>query len=142
MHGHQGPTSVKPAVACILSLAMASAALAEIGSGEIAGSRLSHTPWLEQIVVTATRTRMPLLQVPASVTSLDMEKLRTLGFTFGTDGFRGVPGVNFRRNEGDGDEFTSVTIRGVTGNHGNVTRASHATPGPPRQFRINFGARF
>lgn len=76
---------------------------------------------IEEIVVTATRTQKALLDVPAAITKQDMEELRRLGFTFGTDEFRGVPGVNFRRNEGDGDEFTSVTIRGITGNHGNDT---------------------
>ncbi|MEM9233637.1 MAG: TonB-dependent receptor, partial [Pseudomonadota bacterium] len=39
----------------------------------------------------------------------------------GTDEFRGVPGVFFRRGEGDGEEFPFISIRGVTGNHGNDT---------------------
>jgi outer membrane receptor protein involved in Fe transport len=50
-----------------------------------------------------------------------MDALRQSGFTFGTDEFRGVPGIYVRRGEGDGDEFPFVTIRGVTGNHGNDT---------------------
>ena len=76
---------------------------------------------LDAIVVTATRTEKPLLETPAAVTVKNLDALRTLGFTYGTDEFRGVPGVFFRRGEGDGDEFPFVTIRGVTGNHGNDT---------------------
>lgn len=76
---------------------------------------------LDEIVVTATRRGKPLLEVPASVTVQDIEALRVKGFTYGTDEFRGVPGVFFRRGEGDGEEFPFITIRGVTGNHGNDT---------------------
>ncbi|MEP2990647.1 MAG: TonB-dependent receptor [Parasphingorhabdus sp.] len=73
------------------------------------------------IVVTATRTEKLLLKTPAAVTVQNLDELRERGFTYGTDEFRGVPGVFFRRGEGDGDEFPFVTIRGVTGNHGNDT---------------------
>lgn len=76
---------------------------------------------LDEIVVTATRRGKPLLEVPASVTLQDVEALRAKGFTYGTDEFRGVPGVFFRRGEGDGEEFPFISIRGVTGNHGNDT---------------------
>ncbi|MEX6634288.1 TonB-dependent receptor [Hyphococcus lacteus] len=75
----------------------------------------------DTIVVTATRTEKLLLETPASVSVQNMELLRERGFTYGTDEFRGVPGVFFRRGEGDGDEFPFITIRGVTGNHGNDT---------------------
>ncbi len=75
----------------------------------------------DTIVVTATRTEKPLLETPAAVTVQAMSDLRERGFTYGTDEFRGVPGVFFRQGEGDGDEFPFVTIRGVTGNHGNDT---------------------
>ncbi|MEO0997336.1 MAG: TonB-dependent receptor, partial [Pseudomonadota bacterium] len=76
---------------------------------------------LEEIVVTATRRGRPLLKVPASMTVQDLAELRRKGFAYGTDEFRGVPGVFFRRGEGDGEEFPFVSIRGVTGNHGNDT---------------------
>ena len=76
---------------------------------------------IEEIVVTATRVERPLLEVPASITLQTTEELRLKGFNYGTDEFRGVPGVFFRRGEGDGEEFPFVTIRGVTGNHGNDT---------------------
>ncbi|MEM8815038.1 MAG: TonB-dependent receptor [Pseudomonadota bacterium] len=76
---------------------------------------------LDEIVVTATRRGKPLLEVPASVTVQNLSELRTKGFNYGTDEFRGVPGVFFRRGEGDGEEFPFISIRGVTGNHGNDT---------------------
>ena len=75
----------------------------------------------EEIVVTATRIAKPLLEVPAAVTVQDVSELQAKGFSYGTDEFRGVPGVFFRRGEGDGEEFPFISIRGVTGNHGNDT---------------------
>jgi hypothetical protein len=77
--------------------------------------------YFDEVVISATRNPMSVMEVPVSVSIQDMEELRQRGFTFGTDEFRGVPGVSFRRNEGDGDEFASVSIRGITGNHGNDT---------------------
>ena len=76
---------------------------------------------IEEFVVTATRVEKPLLEVPASITLQTTEELHLKGFNYGTDEFRGVPGVFFRRGEGGGEEFPFVSIRGVTGNHGNDT---------------------
>ncbi len=76
---------------------------------------------IEEVVVTATRTEKPLMEVPAAITLQSTEDLRQKGFNYGTDEFRGVPGVFFRRGEGDGEEFPFISIRGVTGNHGNDT---------------------
>ncbi len=93
----------------------------------VSGAAAAQTPsadaaeFLDEIVVTATRRAKPLLEVPASVTLQDVEALRAKGFAYGTDEFRGVPGVFFRRGEGDGEEFPFISIRGVTGNHGNDT---------------------
>jgi len=76
---------------------------------------------IEELVVTATRLERDVMKVPAAVTVQNMEDLRRQGFTYGTDEFRGVPGVFFRRGEGDRDEFPFVVFRGITGNHGNDT---------------------
>ena len=76
---------------------------------------------LDELVVTATRRGKPLLEVAASVTVQSVADLQAKGFIHGTDEFRGVPGVFFRRGEGDGEEFPFISIRGVTGNHGNDT---------------------
>lgn len=73
---------------------------------------------VEEIVVTATRTERDLIDVPAAITVQNVEQLRRDGFTYGTDEFRGVPGVSFRRGEGDGDYFPFVSIRGSTGTDG------------------------
>ncbi len=79
------------------------------------------TKVLDEIVVTATRTAKPLLETPAAVSVQSMEYLEQKGFLYGADEFRGVPGVFVRRGEGDGEEFPFISIRGVTGNHGNDT---------------------
>jgi iron complex outermembrane receptor protein len=75
----------------------------------------------DTITVTATRTEKAVIETPASVTVQSLDELRQKGFAYGTDEFRGVPGLFFRRGEGDGEEFPFVSIRGVTGNHGNDT---------------------
>ena len=101
------------AAACV-NLSLSAAASAQAPAADSAAV-------LDEIVVTATRREKPLLEVPASVTVQDIEALRAKGFNYGTDEFRGVPGIFFRRGEGDGEEFPFITIRGVTGNHGNDT---------------------
>lgn len=100
-----------------------------IGGCMITALALGPTAWAQpagattedEIVVTATRTSKTLLETPAAVTVQSLDELRSKGFTYGTDELRGVPGVFFRRGEGDGEEFPFVSIRGVTGNHGNDT---------------------
>ncbi|MGC4028487.1 MAG: TonB-dependent receptor [Steroidobacteraceae bacterium] len=75
---------------------------------------------LEEVVVTASRSERSLLEVPASVASQSMEQMRDLGFTYGGEEFRGIPGVFVRRGEGDGDEFPFVSIRGSSGTEGYI----------------------
>ncbi len=72
----------------------------------------------DQIVVTATRSEKLLLDTPAAISVQPMDELRRMGFSYGTDEFRGVPGVFFRRGEGDGDTFPFVAIRGSVGTDG------------------------
>jgi outer membrane receptor protein involved in Fe transport len=74
-----------------------------------------------EIVVTATRSEQSKEQVPASIAVQDVEELRRNGFTFGTDEYRGVTGVFFRRGEGDGDEFPFLSFRGSTGTEGTLS---------------------
>lgn len=75
----------------------------------------------DEVVVVANRSATALAEVPASVSVLDMEKLKKRGFTVGADELRGEPGIYFRRGEGDNDDFLFINIRGVVGNHGNDT---------------------
>lgn len=93
--------------------------------GTLAHAQTAPTPpasdRVEELVIIATRTEQPSLLVPAAVSTQDFSELRQEGFLYGTDEFRGVPGVYFRRGEGDGEEFPFLTIRGITGNHGNDT---------------------
>ena len=73
------------------------------------------------IVVTATRLEQDKETVPASISVATMDALRQNGFVTGTDEFRGVPGVFFRRGEGDSDEFPFVSFRGSTGTDGSLS---------------------
>ena len=102
------------AVAAVVALTPLDLALAQ-------SANAGEATELDEIVVTATRRGKPLLETAASITVQSTEALRQKGFVVGTDEFRGVPGVFFRRNEGDNEEFPSIAIRGVTGNHGNDT---------------------
>jgi TonB-dependent siderophore receptor len=102
------------------SLLLSGSILLGMGSPALAQERADPSI-LEEVVVTATRTERNLLEVPASVTVRKMQQLYSEGFLSSPDELRGVPGVFFRRGEGDNDEFPSVSIRGVTGNHGNDT---------------------
>ena len=120
--------SLKPAQSATVALVLA--ALSSVSFAQDAleserlekdGAKMSDSVELEPVVVTATRVEKPMLEVPASLTLQDVDSLREKGFVYGTDEFRGVPGVFFRRGEGDGEEFPFITIRGVTGNHGNDT---------------------
>ena len=81
----------------------------------------SPSEQLDEIVVTATRTEKSLIEVPASIAVQDVFELRQNGFQFGTDEFRGVTGVFFRRGEGDADEFPFVSFRGSTGTEGSIS---------------------
>ena len=86
---------------------------------------------IERIVVTAayphaTRSEQLLLDVLAVITLQNFEDLRKKSFTYGTDEFRGVPGVFFRRGEGDGEGFPFISILGATGNHDNDTLSGFA----------------
>ena len=76
---------------------------------------------LDAISVTATRSEAAIEDVPASVVVRDMQQLRRDGFTVGSDEYRGVTGVFFRRGEGDGDEFPFVSFRGSTGTEGSLS---------------------
>jgi outer membrane receptor protein involved in Fe transport len=103
-------------------LATATAVLAALcASGALASDESAPGSVLDQVVVTATRIETTLIEVPASVAVRDLAELRADGFTFGTDEYRGVPGVFFRRGEGDGDEFPFVSFRGSLGTEGSLS---------------------
>lgn len=104
-----------------LALAIASGAPLAAAVDKAATTRQGEATTLDEIVVTATRTEQALLKTPASVTVRDMDELRRDGFTVGSDEFRGVPGVFFRRGEGDADEFPFVSFRGSIGTEGSLS---------------------
>ena len=75
----------------------------------------------DDIVVTATRTGKSLLDVPAAITVIDNDDLRRRGLTIGSDEFRGIPGIFFRRTDGDAEDTLQFSFRGVTGSAGGDT---------------------
>lgn len=101
------------ALACSVFALSAAPALAQAAEDDEARQ--------EPIVVTATRTERSLLEVPASIAVQDITELRQNGFTVGTDEYRGVTGVFFRRGEGDADAFPFVSFRGSTGTEGSIS---------------------
>jgi len=106
----------------MLRISALAAAASVAGAGSVwaaedtaqAGGR----PEIEEIVVTATRNAQALINVPASVAVQSLDEVRQFGLTYGSEEFRGVPGVFVRRGEGDGDEFLFVSIRGSSGTEG------------------------
>jgi outer membrane receptor protein involved in Fe transport len=73
---------------------------------------------VETVVVTATRTELDPSQIPVAVSTQSFDELRDLGLTYGSEEFRGVPGIFVRRGQGDGDEFLFVSVRGSDGTDG------------------------
>ena len=76
---------------------------------------------LDTVVVTATRHASDPQDVAASVSVRDKRELDRKGFYAGGDEFRGVPGVFFRRGQGDNEDILTINFRGIVGNHGNDT---------------------
>jgi TonB-dependent siderophore receptor len=103
------------------AILLASSILASTANSVFAQQLSDAEVNLDEIVVTGTRIERTILETPASISVQNMEALYDRGFFSSPDELRGVPGVFFRRGEGDNDDFPSVTIRGVTGNHGNDT---------------------
>ncbi|WP_394693789.1 TonB-dependent receptor [Hyphobacterium sp.] len=109
---------LKYSLSLLALISASNAAMAQDAANPVDDAQLNRG---DIIVVTGTRLEQSLLDTPVAVTVQDFDELNAQGFTYGTDEFRGVPGVFFRRGEGDGEEFPFISIRGVTGNHGNDT---------------------
>lgn len=94
--------------------------LAFLGTAHAQDTENENTDLREQLVVTATKQDRKQREVPASVSVISEEALKTKAAVVPGDELIGVPGVFFRRQEA-ADSFMDVTIRGLTGNHGNDT---------------------
>jgi len=70
----------------------------------------------DAIVVTASRTAMPVSQVGLSVSIIDQEELRRLQVVGVTEALRTVPGLATTRSGGTGT-LSSVFIRGASSDH-------------------------
>ena len=108
-------------IACVAlasSLLLSSHALA--ADAEAAGDP-ADPDTLDTVVVTATRRPAEQQDIAASVSVQDKAALDRKGFYAGGDEFRGVPGVFFRRGQGDNEDILTINFRGIIGNHGNDT---------------------
>ncbi len=70
----------------------------------------------ERVVVTATRTEMPLRRVASTVTVITAEEIRRRQHRFVTDVLRDIPGVDVRQDGGPGTS-ASIFIRGADSDH-------------------------
>lgn len=91
------------------------AVLAMLPGAVLAQTSDDQTTKPNDIVVTATRTEKSLIDVPAAITVVDNDDLRRRGLTVGSDEFRGIPGIFFRRTDGDAEDALQFSFRGVTG---------------------------
>ncbi|WP_237237654.1 TonB-dependent receptor plug domain-containing protein [Sphingomonas melonis] len=96
-------------------------ALSMLPGSALAQMADDQTTNADDIVVTATRTKKSLLDVPAAITVIDNDDLRRRGLTIGSDEFRGIPGIFFRRTDGDAEDTLQFSFRGVTGSAGGDT---------------------
>lgn len=76
------------------------------------------TAKIEEVIVTATKRRTPLRQVPESVTVLSGEQLQESGAVEMQDYLRRVPGVNLTELQ---PELQRISIRGIDADVGGVT---------------------
>jgi len=103
------------------SLGMAIAASLLLGAPALASGEptaAAKSTELDEIVVTATRSGQSQQDVPASITTRDLDALQASGWDDNADEFRAVPGIFVRR---ESEDYSTVNIRGVTGQHGNDT---------------------
>ncbi|QHI97050.1 TonB-dependent receptor [Xylophilus rhododendri] len=92
---------VAQAVACLSTLALASAALAQ-----------SSAASLKETVVTADRTEQPISDVLSDVSVVDRETIERSGAVGVADVLARLPGIEISRNGGPGNN-TSVYLRGA-----------------------------
>lgn len=71
---------------------------------------------LDPVVVTATRTELPLSQVGSAVTVITAEELEQQQIRLVSDALRAVPGLAVNRTGAVG-QLTQLRIRGAEGNH-------------------------
>ncbi len=68
-----------------------------------------------RLVTAATRTPLPLEDIPASAAVVDKERAEVLGFSTVDDWLRFVPGLYRRRTKGFMDSLAGVQLRGFKG---------------------------
>lgn len=97
----------------ISSLILSCVPLLSFGHSVVARSAPSE---LEPVVVTATRSPLPLRQVGSSITVITADDLSARHVQTVSEALRGVPGLDVMRSGGPG-QVTSVFLRGANSNH-------------------------
>ncbi|WP_240002311.1 TonB-dependent receptor [Oleisolibacter albus] len=101
----------------LLALVAPAAAMAERYPGE---AERYPSP-LDEVVVTANRRAAAVRDVPASVSSIDLDTAETQATRFVGEELRGLPGVTLATN--DQGTYTGITLRGVPNRIHNDTLA-------------------
>lgn len=77
---------------------------------------------LSEIVVTGTRGKRPLGEVPGSITVISEEQITNKSYAYGADELiNTVPGVNILRRRGMAHSCPRISIRGLEGIYRNLT---------------------
>ena len=96
-----------------LALCAVAACVPPLYAGEVHAEESTN---VEEIVVVASRTPTEAHKVGRSLTVLNEQKIEDLGYNYGADLFRFVPGVAISRIGGYGGQ-TQLRLRGAEANH-------------------------
>ncbi len=121
--------------ALLLGAALASPALASPALAQSAPVSVT----LPEIVSSATRTPLPVEQIPAGVSVVDRQDIETRGYASLTDALSALPGMHVVQQGGPGG-VSSVFMRGANSNHVLVLRDGFPINDPSASNGLfNFG---
>ena len=76
-------------------------------------SKLSDTITLEKVFITATRTELNPIDIPASVSVITRDEIENYPALNGDDLLRMIPGLNVDRDYGIFSKNSGITMRGL-----------------------------
>ncbi|MGH6609320.1 MAG: TonB-dependent receptor plug domain-containing protein [Burkholderiaceae bacterium] len=79
-------------------------------------SSTSHTPLLERVIVSSSRTAAPDAEIGSAISVITAEELERRQIRFVSDALRAVPGIAVNR-QGPAGTATQIRIRGAEANH-------------------------
>lgn len=90
-------------------LALATVVLLTVSNGV---AQAEEIPWLDEVVITATRVKEPIQNVPASVNVVTADDIKKKNVTTITEAIAMLPGVFDGRLQGMSDTASGIQIRG------------------------------